>query len=762
MPEFTADEPISSMELILHTADVYDAGTNSDIYLELFDLQPGMPFPLVEIDTEGYDDFERNDTDTYVIPSWYYQSHIINDIVRVRLHKGDDGGSDWAFGWMTLRVNGKILLSNYVSDPGRAIWLSDGEKWTGAYNRVLFQPPLIENIGLPDADSNVPYEIRFKANLGRKPLKWTLTGSGDAFKAPPTFQHVNADGTEATFTAHTKPTATVTSWAGEITVTDAENRITKLPLSMRVIFELPDPKISSFTPRFGWAALPPAAPAATRVTINGTDFDSGKLTSTRVKFRAADGGLMKSGKVVGATSSKLEVEIPGGATRGKITVETDFGSVLSVEEFTAHANGYRFIDGFSFTNTKSIFPDSFEWERYEEAFGVRDMWLCDPILQVPIAPNPVATAFYLCTKGVISNGCCHGFSLTSLQMKHGLVPSTAFPSQDSAYPLKNTLWDLTGPTAPSQALNDVIQTRQLAVFSDEAMSFFLDKIDDIPNVNGNLCKMDARPALANVAVAIANQFNDPLFLAFCKNCSPADGHVVVPYNIENAGASQHIRCYDPNHPGVRDNPSGQNSYFAVNPNNGAWSYKGKSEVWDGFYMFTIPLSKVAVMGQSCGTRQAAEVSGDPRVTTTVLLNGAGQTGTRSTATPPTAPANAPTAAQNLMSALEKSARRYAPHAPSAALVGTMSSPAPPAPVTFHGPVAFINGGPSDSAYKGALAAFEALTNVPALLAFQEVGHYPATYREPNGGAFAVAVKRGCWGATEQKTGIRIQPGFWRR
>ena len=60
-------------------------------------------------------------------------------------------------------------------------------------------------------------------------------------------------------------------------------------------------------------------------------------------------------------------------------------------------------------------------------------------------------------------------------------------------------------------------------------------------------------------------------------------------------------------------------------------------------------------------------------------------------------------------------------------------------VTFHAPVAFINGGPRDLAYQGALTAFDGIENVPALFAFQDVGHYPATYREPNGGAFAVLV-----------------------
>ena len=37
-----------------------------------------------------------------------------------------------------------------------------------------------------------------------------------------------------------------------------------------------------------------------------------------------------------------------------------------------------------------------------------------------------------------------------------------------------------------------------------------------------------------------------------------------------------------------------------------------------------------------------------------------------------------------------------------------------------------------------MSGFEAVQRVPALLAWQDVGHSPATYRHPNGGAFAVA------------------------
>jgi hypothetical protein len=174
------------------------------------------------------------------------------------------------------------------------------------------------------------------------------------------------------------------------------------------------------------------------------------------------------------------------------------------------------------------------------------------------------------------------------------------------------------------------------------------------------------------------------------------------------------------------------------------------------YFHKIDPSKVAVMGQSCGTRQAQEVSGDPRVTTTVLMNGGGPMGARGAAAPAATqpPAgNAPQAqapgaygntttqssTQNILTAIERLGRRYAPYAPAGSLTNSAPAPSQQAgPVTFHGPVAFINGGPSDTAYNGAVSGFEAVNNVPALLAFQDVGHYPATYREPNGGAFAVA------------------------
>ena len=98
----------------------------------------------------------------------------------------------------------------------------------------------------------------------------------------------------------------------------------------------------------------------------------------------------------------------------------------------------------------------------------------------------------------------------------------------------------------------------------------------------------------------------------------------------------------------------------------------------------------------------------------------------------------------MLAALDKMARRYAPYAPALQPVPADASPQPAGErpdyiAALHGSIAFINGGPKDSGYNGAVSGYESVQKVAALHAWQDVGHYPATYRQPNGGAFAVAV-----------------------
>lgn len=158
---------------------------------------------------------------------------------------------------------------------------------------------------------------------------------------------------------------------------------------------------------------------------------------------------------------------------------------------------------------------------------------------------------------------------------------------------------------------------------------------------------------------------------------------------------------------------------------------------DSIFHGKVDVSKVAVMGQSCGAAQAIEVSADPRVTTTVALNQGIRMAPREAGRP--GGAGGPPRQQ--------APDRYAPHAPQL-IRAADSAPAAPALsgaeqlAQLHGPILFLNGGPQDSGFPNATANFAAIEHVPAVLAHKGVGHYPATYREPNGGAFAQVV--GAW------------------
>jgi hypothetical protein len=183
-----------------------------------------------------------------------------------------------------------------------------------------------------------------------------------------------------------------------------------------------------------------------------------------------------------------------------------------------------------------------------------------------------------------------------------------------------------------------------------------------------------------------------------------------------------------------------------------WAEKQNARSGSLFYQ-KLDLTKVAVVGQSCGGSQAIEVSGDPRVKTTIVLNSSAGVGR---AAPPAAvvPATAAPAAtgggargeygvagtptNDMMAGLEKMARRYIPYGPPAAGFPARADSTDRLQ-RLHAPIIYIAGGPSDLAYERAKSDFESITKLPVVFLNQDVGHYPATYREPNGGAFSIAV-----------------------
>ena len=135
------------------------------------------------------------------------------------------------------------------------------------------------------------------------------------------------------------------------------------------------------------------------------------------------------------------------------------------------------------------------------------------------------------------------------------------------------------------------------------------------------------------------------------------------------------------------------------------------------YFQKIDRSHIALMGHSCGGVQALDVSRDPRITTTVVWNSGVLRRPRS-APQPQAPSPA---------------RPPAPTAPSSMVTMTKERLR-----ELHGPVAYFVGGTSDIAYENAVDDFERIGHVPVLFASQDVGHYPATFQQPHGGAYGAA------------------------
>lgn len=115
------------------------------------------------------------------------------------------------------------------------------------------------------------------------------------------------------------------------------------------------------------------------------------------------------------------------------------------------------------------------------------------------------------------------------------------------------------------------------------------------------------------------------------------------------------------------------------------------------YFGRIDPEAIAVAGFSCGGLQAALVANDPRVATLIMQNTGTYDGERAT-----------------MPGLK---------VPKSTVK------------TFHTPVLYILGGPTDVAYENGMEDFRLIDHVPVAVANLPVGH-GGTYSEPNGGAAA--------------------------
>ena len=117
---------------------------------------------------------------------------------------------------------------------------------------------------------------------------------------------------------------------------------------------------------------------------------------------------------------------------------------------------------------------------------------------------------------------------------------------------------------------------------------------------------------------------------------------------------------------------------------------------ESIYFGKIDVSMVAAMGMSCGGLQVIEISGDPRISTTVVCN----SGVLPTPSPLPG-----------MPALGKEILKE-----------------------FHAPVLYLMGGPKDIAYDNAMDDFKRVDHVPIVMTNLNVGH-AGTYARPHGGEY---------------------------
>jgi hypothetical protein len=168
--------------------------------------------------------------------------------------------------------------------------------------------------------------------------------------------------------------------------------------------------------------------------------------------------------------------------------------------------------------------------------------------------------------------------------------------------------------------------------------------------------------------------------------------------------------------------------------------KAENNRRDSKYYRKLDPSKFAAAGMSCGGLQALEVSPDPRVSTTLVMNsglfagGMPKMGARKTGMPQgkTPQGEAP----KVRIPQGKAPQGRAPKA--GGMMMAMPSLGKEHLQKLHSPVVYIDGGESDIAYQNGEDDFERIDKVPIAIAhYDDVGH-GGTYTQPNGGAFGTA------------------------
>ncbi len=236
------------------------------------------------------------------------------------------------------------------------------------------------------------------------------------------------------------------------------------------------------------------------------------------------------------------------ATTGPLVVLSPNGrETVLLSNFTV--NSYRNVNGLSFVNNavgygKFSFDDltavygADQTHISVDACGILSLGLANCTVNTGI-PDPLAYLELAIINLAVPPhiGQCVGFSLSAARLSLGLgdVTLANFPSQEGED--GGTVWDLSGPSGPSDDLRQFIHRAHLEQTSEEFLENYLHQVN-VGEFNG------LRPLIDGVKSELAQ--GRPVLIPFHGG---GFGHCVLVYNVEDLpNGGEQLDVYDPNTP----------------------------------------------------------------------------------------------------------------------------------------------------------------------------------------------------------------------
>ncbi len=111
----------TEFRVTIHVADIKYAGTDSSIYFKVYYVNDKEE--KIHLDTKNYNDFERDDCDTYTVtiehPYWFVKGFGLQN----------GGGDAMCIDWVSIYVNFYVDFSNATAGQMKRIYRNPGNQW---------------------------------------------------------------------------------------------------------------------------------------------------------------------------------------------------------------------------------------------------------------------------------------------------------------------------------------------------------------------------------------------------------------------------------------------------------------------------------------------------------------------------------------------------------------------------------------------------------------------------------------------------------